>query len=166
MPSLPKSANIGMAAETGERITMADANSQALDFERALEAHGLKFDRIDVAEGDKPLVALNFGGGDFSYNHVRIHVFFDMDGESAQVVTSPIVSVPADKTAAVLLAVNSANTRFRWVKFYIDDDNDLIAEADAIISEPTGGEVLTELVGRTASIIDDVYADFMRAVWA
>ena len=136
---------------------MADANSQALDFERALEAHGLKFDRIDVAEGDKPLVALN---------HVRIHVFFDMDGESAQVVTSPIVSVPADKTAAVLLAVNSANTRFRWVKFYIDDDNDLIAEADAIISEPTGGEVLTELVGRTASIIDDVYADFMRAVWA
>ena len=143
---------------------MATAQEQASKFEATLVANDVKYDRSEI--GDRPMFIVNFGGGDFKFNHIRVNVLFDADGESVQLVTSTIVSIPTEKTAQALICCNSCNLRFRWVKFYIDDDNDLIAEADAIISEPTAGEVLTELVGRTASIIDDVYADFMRAVWA
>ncbi len=143
-------------------MTTPEAVADAI--EAGFTEQGLRYDRIE--DFDKPLLALNFGGGDFSYNHVRINVFVDNDAESIQIVTSPIASVPAEKTAQMLICLNENNRRFRWVHFYLDDDNDLIAESDAIIDINTAGPVVAELVGRTASIIDDAYADFMKAIWA
>ena len=68
--------------------------------------------------------------------------------------------------AQALITCNRCNKRFRWVKFYIDDDNDLIVEADGIIDEMTVGEECIELLFRTVSILDDSYGDFMKAIWA
>lgn len=142
---------------------MADAKTQADSFEWALMAHELKYDRREDYE--KPVFVLNFGGGDFSYNHVSIHVVFDTDGGSVQVITSPIASVPIEKTSKLLLAINDFNCRFRWVKFYLDTDNDLIADADLIIDEYTAGESCVELVLRTANIIDEIYPELMKNIW-
>ena len=143
---------------------MADAKTQADSFEWALMAHELKYERKQNTEN--PLFELGFGGGDFKYNHVAIFVAFDSDGASVQLVSSPIARVPLEKTAALLLATNEVNCRFRWVKMYLDNDNDLIAEADLIIDEYTAGESCVELVMRMASIIDDAYPDIMKALWA
>lgn len=143
---------------------MADVNLMAAKFEATLQQRGLKYERREGFE--RPAFVLNFGGGDFQYSHVAIHVIFDDNGESAQFITSPIVSVSAEKTASLLLACNKANCRFRWVKFYLDEDNDLVANADVLIDEYTVGEECAGIVSRIASIIDDAYGDFMRAMWA
>lgn len=143
---------------------MATAQEQASRFEQALISNSLKYDRIDDFE--RPMFKLNFGGGDFSFNHLRINILFDTDGRSAQFATSPIVSIPKDKTAQGLITCNTCNKRFRWVKFYIDDDNDLILETDAIIDDATVGDECVEMLFRAASIVDDCYGDFMRAIWA
>lgn len=144
---------------------MATAQEQAYRFEQALIAHELKYDKVE-ASIDRPMFAINFGGGDFSFNHVRINVLFDTDGNSVQLVTGTVVRIPKDKTAQALITCNRCNKRFRWVKFYIDDDNDLIVEADGIIDEMTVGEECIELLFRTVSILDDSYGDFMKAIWA
>ena len=73
---------------------MATAQEQASRFEQALISNSLKYDRIDDFE--RPMFKLNFGGGDFSFNHLRINILFDTDGRSAQFATSPIVSIPKD----------------------------------------------------------------------
>ena len=70
------------------------------------------------------------------------------------------------KFCSLLLACNKANCRFRWVKFYLDDDNDIVANADVLIDEYTVGEECAGIVSRIDSIIDDAYPDFMRAMWA
>ena len=143
---------------------MADVKEQVNAAGRELTNKGLKFEYQDGNE--KPVIALNFGGGDFSYTHVRILVIFDLDGESAQVATAPIASAPLEKTSQVLFALNQCNERFRWVKFYLDSDNDIIANADVIFNETNAGPVVHEIVGRMASIIDDAYADIMKAIWS
>ena len=143
---------------------MADVNLMANKFESTLQQRGLKYERREGL--DRPAFVLNFGGGDFQYSHVAIHVIFDSNGESAQFITSPIVSVSADKTASLLLACNKMNCRFRWVKFYLDEDNDLVANADVLIDEYTAGEECAGIVTRIASIVDDAYPEFMRAMWA
>ena len=112
------------------------------------------------------MIVLNFGGGDFSYTHVAIHVIFDEDGESAQILTSPIASVPAEKTAKLLLTLNECNHKFRWIKFYLDDDNDVIADGDVLFDEQNVGAACIEIVMRTASIIDDAYSDIMTGIWS
>ena len=143
---------------------MADAKTQADSFEWALMAHELKYER--KGDEEQPQFELGVGGGDFKYNHVSIFVVFDSDGASVQLVSSPIARIPIEKTSGMLLAINDVNCRFRWVKMYLDRDNDLVAEADLIIDEYTAGESCVELVMRMASIIDDAYADLMKALWA
>ena len=142
---------------------MPDVKEQVNRVERAMTERGLKFDHVD--EYDNPMVSLSFGGGDFSYTHVAIHLVFDLDGESAQVVTSPIANAPGEKTAKMLLVLNECNHKFRWVKFYLDDDNDVVANGDVIFNEQNAGEACIELVMRTASIIDDAYPEIMKGIW-
>ena len=143
---------------------MPDVKEQVNRVGRAFNDRGLKFDHVDDYE--KPMIVLNFGGGDFSYTHVAIHVVFDEDGESAQILTSPIASVPAEKTAKLLLVLNECNHKFRWIKFYLDDDNDVIADADVIFDEQNSCDVCIEIVMRTASIIDDAYSEIMKDIWS
>ncbi len=142
---------------------MPDVKEQVNRVGLAMNERGLVFDYVD--EFDKPMIRLSFGGGDFSYTHVAISIVFDEDGESAQIISSPIASVPAEKTAKLLLTLNDCNHRFRWVKFYLDDDNDVVADADVIFDEQNVGAAVIEIVMRTASIIDDAYADIMKGIW-
>lgn len=142
---------------------MATAEEQAASFANAMDARGLKYDRI--TDFERPFFKVNFGGGDFAFNHLCINIVFDSDGESAQFVTGAVVSVPTEKTAQMLLAINKNNCNFRWVKFYLDKDNDVICEADAILDASGGGKECVEVVMRMASIVDDAYGDYMRAIW-
>ena len=142
---------------------MPDVKEQVNRVGLALTERGLKFEHVD--QYDNPVILMNFGGGDFSYTHIAIHLAFDLDGESAQVMTSPIANTPADKTAKMLLLLNEFNNKFRWVKFYLDEDNDIIANGDVVFDEQNAGDACIELIMRTASIIDDAYADIMKAIW-
>ena len=90
---------------------------------------------------------------------------FDLDGESAQLITSPIANTPGEKTAKMLLVLNECNHKFRWVKFYLDNDNDVVANGDVIFDEQNVGDACIELVMRTASIIDDAYPEIMKGIW-
>ena len=160
---LPTRSHAMMHESREETNTMPDVKEQVNQVERAFVEQGLKFEHID--DYDKPLLVLNFGGGDFSYTHVAIHVFFDLDGCSIQILTSPIANVPVEKTASALLALNECNHLFRWVKFYLDEDNDVIANTDLIFTAQNAGEACIEIVLRCASIIDDAYPRIMKAIW-
>ena len=143
---------------------MPDVKEQVNRVERALTEQDLKFDHID--DYDNPMIALGFGGGDFSFTHVVIHLIFDLDGASVQVVTSPIVSIPVERTSAMLLALNECNNKFRWIKFYLDGDNDVVANGDALFDEQNCADACLELIMRTANIVDEAYGDIMKAAWS
>lgn len=142
---------------------MPDVKEQVNRVGRTLAERGLNFEHVDMYE--QPMIAMNFGGGDFSFTHIGINVIFDQDGESAQILSSPIASVPAEKTSKLLLTLNECNCKFRWVKFYLDEDNDIIADGDVLFDEQNAGEAVLESVMRTASIIDDAYAEIMKGIW-
>lgn len=142
---------------------MPDVKEQVNSVGRTLAEHDIVFQH--VSDFEKPMIVLSFGGGDYSYTHVVIHLIFDEDGESAQVQTSPIANVPVEKTSKMLLTLNECNHKFRWVKFYLDEDNDIIADADVIFDEQNVGEACLEIIMRTASIIDDAYPDLMKGIW-
>ena len=45
---------------------------------------------------------------------------------------------------------------YRWMRFYVDSDNEFTAALDAVINGETIGEECYELLGRAVSIVDDV----------
>ena len=110
-------------------------------------------------------IGMAFGGGDYQFSNLAITVAFDDDGESAQIVSSPIANVPAAKTSKLLMVLNQCNCDFRWVKFYMDEDYDIIADADVVFGDDNAGFAVVEAVLLAASVIDDAYPEIMRGIW-
>ena len=94
---------------------------------------------------------------------IPIYVFFDKDGDSLiSCKCWDILSFKNNKAAGIAVC-NALNARFRWVKFYIDDDADVVADLDAVIDDETCGAECLQLVRRMVSIIDDAYPDIIKA---
>ena len=83
--------------------------------------------------------------------------FFDKDGESVSVKCFSILQFAANDLARGIVCSNKLNNKYRWVKFYIDEDNEAAASIDAVITERTAGPVCFELLVRMLDIVDEAY---------
>ena len=98
---------------------------------------------------------------------VKVLVIFDAENRNAvHFIASGFVKVTESKFAAELLAVNEANAKFRWVKFYIDDNMNIMAEDDAILDMSSVGSEVTNLVFRICNIVEEAYPSFMSALYS
>ena len=128
-------------------------------FTRFLDRNDIKY-----TEMNDNVVKVVYSGDNLKT--IPIFVFFDEDGD-------PIVSLKCweianfkdEKLASGILACNELNKQFRWVCFYIDKDNDVLAQIVAYIDEETCGSVVTSLVRRMVYIIDEGYPTIMGALW-
>lgn len=67
---------------------------------------------------------------------------------------------------AMLKACNEANKQFRWIKFYVSDNQEVMAEDDAVLDMASVGEECIELVARMVRVVDEAYPKFMKAIYA
>ena len=96
---------------------------------------------------------------------IPINVFFEADGDPiVQMVCWEILTFKTREEQAILLA-NSLNSEYRWVKFYLDDDKDLVASLDTMVDENTCGRICLSLVRRMVNIIDEVFPEIAKARW-
>lgn len=129
------------------------------EFMRCMDQQGIKYRELDERK-----VSVRYSGDNLKT--IAIIVAFDKnDSNTVQIYSFEIASFKEDKFAAGLLACNALNARFRWVKFYLDSDRDVIAEMDAVVDYDSVGEECIELVRRMVGIIDEAYPEFMKAMW-
>ena len=95
-------------------------------------------------------IVLLFDGGDEG-SHVALRVVFE--------------SCPTNRVGGLLVICNSLNAQYRWLKFYIDDDRDIMIESDAILDFETAGDECYELISRTVSIIEEVKPRIMNGIY-
>ena len=125
------------------------------------ESQGLKYSVIDEERG---VMRVGFAGIP-GVGKVEIYLFFNTDSDVA-IRCFNFVQVPEDKTEKMYHICSSMNRKFRWVKFYVnDDDNALTAEDDAIIQLDSCGEEVHGLILRMVGIIKEAYPEFMKALW-
>ena len=98
---------------------------------------------------------------------IKVNVIFDDDDSGCvHFVSFDVGHFDDAKKMDGYILCNKMNTRFRWVKFSIDDDNDVVVDMDAVVEIGTAGEECSQLVKRIVGIIDDAYPEFMRAIFA
>ena len=130
------------------------------EFIRTLEREGLKY-----SDDGEFRVSLKYTAD--NTNNIKIDVIFDKDGDGLVALRCwSFGRCPNGKRAALLEACNKLNTEYRWVKFYIDDDEDITAALDAVVDIDTVGDECVQLVRRMVNIYDDAYPTLMRASWA
>lgn len=96
---------------------------------------------------------------------IKIIVIFDEDGDPLVSVRCWEIANFKDKLAEGYIATNKLNSEYRWVKYYLDKDYDVVASIDAYVDEATCGSECLSLVRRMVNIIDDSYPVFMRAIY-
>ncbi len=135
---------------------MANYKQLYMDY---MDENGIKYSDVDDF-----VVRVAYTGDNLK--SIPVHVFFDKTGDSVINMVCFEIANFKSNTAAGLIACNEMNSKYRWVKFYIDNDGDLFCSLDAYIDEDTCGEECRNLVGRIVNIVDEAYPVFMRALWA
>jgi hypothetical protein len=119
---------------------------------------------IKYSDIDDFCVSVTYSGDNMK--SIKVYVFFDKDGDDmVQLCCMEIAGFKGNEAEGIIVC-NNTNAKYRWVKFYIDDDGDLMCEIDAYLDEHSSGSECMRLVRRVVSIVDEVYPTFMRALWS
>ena len=129
-------------------------------FTANLDSKGIKYMTDELPDNGTVVTVMSKAGA--------THVFFDSDDDGQHVAfRTRLESCPEDKVADMLMVCNVLNGKYRWLKFYVNlDDNNIMVEDDAILSPETAGEECFELLGRTVNILDEVKPLIMKVIYA
>ena len=141
---------------------MATGAANLIAFETALDQMSIKYTELDNVS----IPAIRIGYNMENMDHLDVFFWFDETGDTLHFGSGVIAHVPESKTEAALAAINQANVNYRWLTFFLDKDNDIVASGDAILAPNVVGDTCHELLNRTLSICDEAYTTFMRALWA
>ncbi len=65
----------------------------------------------------------------------------------------------------MLDTVNKLNVKYRWLSFYIDDDEEVTCNADSLLNADTAAEVCFNLLVRFITIVDEAYPEMMKVLY-
>ena len=103
--------------------------------------------------------------GDYINGVTMRFISSDNDSDVAFRVFS-FVRVPESKKAVMLLKLNEVNKTYRYLKFYIDKDNEIAVEYDFPVTIKEPGPVAVEMFLRAGKILDIVYPELMNIIYA
>lgn len=135
---------------------MKDLKTEFLDY---MDLNGVRYRELN-----DHAVLISYHGE--KLNTISIHVIFEQDHPGiVKLACWEIAHFPEDRLEAGFALCNRLNSRFRWVKFYLDEDRDFRAELDLLVNPSHVGEPCTMLVAQMAQIIDEAYPEITRALW-
>lgn len=127
-------------------------------FMQHMDSVGIRY--TDVNENS---VKISYTGDNLKT--IGIFVMFDKEGNPSAELKCWEVANFKNKEAKGLVVCNELNSKYRWVKFFVDKSADIIVEADAILDNATCGEECMSMVRRMVRIIDESYPSIGRALW-
>lgn len=133
-------------------------------FINKLESKDLRYDYYEGTAERNERIRVGFNGE--HGNEIAFYFFFDPNGTTVNIKVFSICKVSAEKLMDLYVLLNQLNCEYRWVKFYLNDDNEVTCSGDAVLQPESAGEELYELLSRFLGIIDDLYPRIMKAVWA
>lgn len=134
------------------------ANTCAKRFTDLLDSRNLKYSTAIDSDGDFVV--------EFPYQGKATKMFFTGSEGSYLSMYLVFERVPEEKVADVIFTCNEFNSRYKWVTFYVDKDNDVVLHDDAILSPATAADEAFELLLRMIKIGDDIKPLLMRAIYA
>ena len=123
-----------------------------------MESQGIKYTDVDEF-----VVKVSYSGDNLK--SIPIYVFFDKDNDPIVQFKCWTIETFKGMEAKGIIACNEMNSHYRWIKFYLDKDSDIITDCDAYIDAATCGEECMKLVRRMVNITDEAYPTFARYKW-
>ena len=129
-----------------------------------LDEKGVRYDYFARTEERHEAIKVSYNAD--NKDTISVILFFDDDGRTLNAKSFTIAKVPSAKLMDTYVILNELNYEYRWVKFYIDSDNEVTVAGDAIVSPETVGAECYEIIQRYVNIIDEVYPRIMKVIYA
>lgn len=129
-----------------------------------LDSKEIRYDYYEPGENKSEAIRVAYGAK--NKDSISVLLFIDEDGNYINVKSFSIAKVPEDKLMDIYVCLNELNAEYRWVKFYVDSDNEITVSGDAIIDDDSAGPEAFEIIIRYIGIIDEVYPRMMKIIWA
>ena len=127
-------------------------------FANYLDGHGITY-RIE----DERVLSVTSKGDNAP--KIRVLFIFGEGGKDVAIRCYSVAKVPSEKVAKAHETCSKLNSKYRWIKFYVDSDNEIAAEDDAVIEPNTLGAECFELLARCINIVDEAYPAIMGTIW-
>jgi hypothetical protein len=117
-----------------------------------------------VVDVDDSVIRVSWG-----LKGTSIDIFLDFDEADTHVHIEGVnfIQVPEDKFECMYKIVNECNDRYNYEKFVLREKHSQICVVDdAVIQLDSCGEECYELMMRMATVVEDAYPRFMKAIWA
>ena len=114
---------------------------------------GLKFRK----NPERASILLNYGADNF--DSLDFGFYYDDSGKSVALKVFSIMKFKKEQLPIAYEFCNAMNAKWRWVRFYVDSDDELTADLDAYISKESVGDECLNLLQRAVSIVDDVMGE-------
>ena len=138
-------------------MNMASKATQAF-----FDSEGIKYELLNEDTG---LIRLGFTME--NKDSLSIFLDFSADGTSVSLVSFEIAKAPVEKKYKMFELCNSLNKRYKWVRFYYDEEKAMItAQDDAVIQLDSCGEEIIRCCIQMMHIVDEAYPEIMRAIFA
>ena len=129
------------------------------DFVNYMENNNIKY-----TEQKENVLKVVYSGDNL--DTISIFVIFDDDGDPVVQYKCWDIANFKNKIEEAMTVCNELNNEYRWIKFYVDDDGDIIAAMDAFIDVDDCGEMCMYYFRRMLGIVDDAYPKIAKARWA
>jgi hypothetical protein len=127
-------------------------------FMEHLDDNDVSYDDLDDG-----LIKIELGGD--NAKSIDIIGMFEEDNEDVEFTCFSIGNFQNNYDAGIRVC-NEMNKEYKWVKFYVDDDADIVAKISTTVDEYNCGDYCTTAVMRLMQIVDAAYPNFMRALWS
>ena len=121
-----------------------------------------RLDELDNAS----LVQIPFSGKNVT--NIILYIISKDDSTAVNLRTMPLARVPEGRSNAVLQVLNACNLKYRYVKFSLDNERDILAQYDVPLrtSMEEIGDICEEILARFGHILDECHPEIMKAIYA
>lgn len=137
------------------------SNKLANTFANALDSHELVYERLG---DDDEIIRIGLPSEKTDGRY-----FFIECGDSESDIAIKAFNIckfPEDRVAAIYKTCSELNSKFRWVKYYVDEsDHTVTVSCDAQVNFDTVEDIGLDLLLRVNHISDEAYGDFMKALY-
>ncbi len=112
---------------------------------------------------DKSTIMLAGFNGDKATINLLMH--FDAMDHTVMFRVLNLSKVPIDRKYEVFSALNRMNAVYRWIRFFVDDEESIVAQVDHILIPDESADVVMELIVRINQVVNEAFPEIMKAVW-
>lgn len=98
-------------------------------------------------------------------NNLCVHFISANDKNDVAVRILSYITIPEEKRPEILEIINSLHMRYRFIRFVLTKNNQIIVEYDIPVSCVALADVAYEMCVRFLDVADQGYVDFMKAIW-